>query len=332
MKSSTAMPRLQARAQSPRVTVPRQGAPTLKTEQSSALADSLKVSSQMRGQPGARQLSDKQVAAIFGLTVNGKQRGLRFTPGGQYVLRGKDFGSEPGTLFLQDPALGAVRSLHVNAWTDDAIYADLPSDISGAADVAKVLLVIAPKGKAAIENREFGFLAARESVELASLPPGAQLRLARVGPDKVPDPMSAARLVDSNLAAKTRVTQDGGRVGRSLAEERSICFEPGTDYLFVGDAKLAPGFEIDGLTFVHDERSGSGDYGNGFNGQDQGSRNASGRYAANWQDASAVKIDWAVYREHRSPNVLKGTKAHDTCESSYEIHLTASGPRGMKPL
>src|SRR5689334_3809485 len=78
MKSSTAMPRLQARAQSPRVTVPRQGAPTLKTEQSSALADSLKVSSQMRGQPGARQLSDKQVAAIFGLTVNGKQRGLRF--------------------------------------------------------------------------------------------------------------------------------------------------------------------------------------------------------------------------------------------------------------
>lgn len=255
---------------------------------------------------GLRTTSDVLVRLQPGIhAVNGRVGRLRFTPGGQYVIAGRGFGSERGTVFLRGDALGQTLHLEVDAWQDNRIYASMPAGISGAADMGQVLLVVAPSGGTALESRDFGFLAARESVALHALPPGAEMRAGGMSPN--------SRFVAGML-----------EIERFAHGERMECFQPGRDVLSFARARLAPGFELDRFEYWHGptvtrDRTSDGSAGN---------RIAFGEYGAYWEGDDLV-LPWAVQREHRSPyGLLSG---QDSCASSYRVRLFAIGPRGLAP-
>ena len=107
-------------------------------------------------------------------TVNGKTKGTVFTPVQDYnlyTIKGCMFGDQPGDAYIFGPFKAQRLNLQPDFWTDNEIDVRLDPNVAGELDQNNnVTLVVVPKSGTEIKAPGFSFYAARETVQLKTIP------------------------------------------------------------------------------------------------------------------------------------------------------------------
>jgi hypothetical protein len=249
--------------------------------------------------------------------VNGKHKGVQFTPGGTYTIDGLGFGTTLGQVDLVSKQFPTgSQALQVSTqWSDGQVQAILPETIRGVPDMPVTLRVTTRDGT--LFSLDAQFYAAREELTLsmvdASLPAQRLFKLDLGRPANWPSPY-----VWTNT------------IGRGLRGDNINCPSPGRDTL---TPTLSAGWNLASVTIVGNTPAQpdpkSDEHG------DDGSTTVTGSYGvADWkilQGSEQIVLQWAVFRSHTSPTGLISGGADD-CTSNYSIQATLIGPAGLKPF
>lgn len=321
-------------------------APALAPQSSSTLPGS---------QPPPRNLGANAVAAIgcgpylaqggeprFD-SVDGQPRGVTFTPGKTYTLKGCGFGDRKGSVALNGSSGGLANLvLLVQKWSEDTIAVLVDPKVAGVADQQSIEVVVLRGDGRRLQQSGHAFEAARESIKLASLPPGV---LTREGPNLVrPAPKTTSPAPSgATLLVETAPYSPKGQFCPS---------EPNRDVINLTKPKL--GLRNDFVVERIDVRDltnkdwAKGDHGeNGsyeWHRQNALSSELSGQYAV-------VVPSWmGLYRKRDALREMLGVMTlgasnavamainenqppgSSLCWSSYEMDVRVRGPRGLSPF
>jgi hypothetical protein len=278
---------------------------------------------------GAESLVEAGILKPEVLTLN-KQRpaGHVFRPGAAVAIQGRGLGTGG-----QARLLGGFRKtpvLIVNDWRPSVVYARLPDDVSGEEDLDNVRLEIQPSGRQPIVVPGVRFEAAREVTLLKDIPQryvrltGQQAEYATGGQRPNPSETAARGKYAAEFVRDVRA--QSAIVIRYLSNWSTDWFDPGTD---IFELPLRPGFMIESYEFWHGRTdthpSLCGSAGEG------GGQYFKGRYGAALESENLVKVDWGVWRCHRSPVFLAAISAFDWNFSGYGLNVYVVGPRGVSP-
>lgn len=253
------------------------------------------------------------IAAVGTVTISGISRVNGATsgvlePGGGYEITGRDFGTASGSAFLRLPG-GRMIPLSITHWSDSAVYAQMPDDISGLPD-SSAELAIGPRGKPAFKSTKFGFRAAREDINLPIQ--DAMFRHEGAGSVQV-----AGATIPVN-SPPTRRTFDGKwyEVFRYVQDaDEKKCIAPGRDRINWGNLKngfTVTSFYYERMRFKQGEHD-----------------TPRGNWAFEWE-GNSIRVDFGVMRYYVPRYAL--LPASGNCSSNYKINLIATGPRGVSPI
>jgi hypothetical protein len=266
-------------------------------------------------------------------TVNGKASGIIFTPEAEwnlYTIKGCGFGNAVGNIYLKGPFKGGRIPLQIRpnkdpkhptfVWRDTAIVASLDTRLTGEADLDNVTLVIEPASGSPMEKPGFKFFAARETVELKSIP---DLAIRLGGPNWL------AGFGHTVPGLAVDVYRNGIWDPQNPNEHRP--FEPGTDVFDF--SILAAGFNVASAQIEHFDGSP--------NQVDIISKSTGWNVV--WE-ANGVRVNWGVAEVAPCPDEncndwqaglqasLSGQVSNKYVEASlYGLNVWVSGPRGVDP-
>ena len=265
-------------------------------------------------------------------TVNGKASGIIFTPEAEwdlYTIKGCGFGNVAGNIYLKGPFNGGRIPLQVqrnsgpkrptSLWNDTAIVASLDTRVTGELDRDNVTLVIEPASGSPMEKPGFKFFAARETVQLKSIPDLA-IKLGN-------DAFGSFGHGVPGLAVDVYRTATWDP--QNPNEHRP--FAPGTDVFDF--SILAAGFNVASAQIEHFDGSPK---------QDVVISKSAG-WNVVWE-ANGVRVNWGVAEIHPCFNEncndwqgqlqasLSGQVSNNYVEASlYGLNVWVSGPRGVSP-
>jgi hypothetical protein len=267
-------------------------------------------------------------------TVNGKASGIIFTPEAEwnlYTIKGCGFGNAAGNIYLKGPFKEGRIPLQILpnkdpkhptfVWRDTAIVASLDTRLTGELDRDNVTLVIEPASGSPMEEPGFKFFAARETVQLKSIPDLA-IRLGAPSDDWI----ASFRQGVPGLAVD--VYRSAVWDPQNPNEHRP--FEPGTDVFDF--SILAAGFNVASAQIEH------------FDGD---SSEVVIKKSTGWNvvwEANGVRVNWGVSEVSTCFNgnckdwqgqlqaSLSGQVSNNYVEASlYGLNVWVSGPRGVSP-
>ena len=254
-------------------------------------------------------------------------------PGATFTIHGRGFGD--GGQVLMSGNFHKVPRVTWVEWRADHVTAHLPDDISGEEDVDDVTLQVAPNGQPALTVRGLHFHAARDVQPLQMIPQHmVSFTITRtfgdypqdVTPSYATDGQSA--VCESTPASYSIVSavlpSPSAMVARCRSQDQFTSgeFADGVD-TFALDLKR--GFEIDHVEFAHGRTETNPDSCTGI----PGGQYLRGKYDYDFH-SMAVRVWWAVWRCHNSPNILV-SRPPDSNESVYAIKVHVKGPRGVSP-
>jgi trimeric autotransporter adhesin len=245
-------------------------------------------------------------------TVNGLANGVLFTPiqdWNLYTIKGCGFGTRPGNVYLQGPFKGGRLQLQPSPgtnWSATAIIAVVSPRVSGEMDQENVTLVVEPAGGAPIQKPGMKFYAARDTVQLPSIPQ----TIVRFG-----QPWTGSALPGSGFHYTTPAPHAhgwGAEVERFAPDTTNqSAFNDGSDYFDFGT--LNNGF------VVQSARMTSADLGKftssnfNFGGSIQ-------------YEGDQVHVSWP----HQDLDRI-GSPGSYVCVSLYALNVWVTGPRGVNP-
>ena len=265
------------------------------------------------------------------LGVNGRDKGITFTPGARYVITGCTLGDVVGRVAISGTSTtGQVQAvdLKVISWGADAVVVEIDAGLSGVGDIAAAkLLVNGRPGMATLTGQRF--LAARD---LTPIPIAKELVELNMNGNWRPryDAGIASR---SYLAVKEGVRGNGskGGVGEDDTPEapgNKFCSPWVTAVDHFHAEKLAPvlaaqGFELDSAA-VDDLTSG-------VMMDDSNSQAVSlGAFASAWNgdELDVTPHGHSIYVKEQ---FLVADAGYSVCQSRYRVVLFANGPKGVTP-
>jgi hypothetical protein len=251
--------------------------------------------------PTIDQVDDKPVGAAI------------FTTDPQHnanVIAGCGFGNQQGSVFLAGPFAASWIAMHVSAWDDHWIDAQMDPNFSGELDhLGNVTLVVVTANGQRTQATGFTFYAARAEQQLTTFP-RSQVDLKKILDATNQDTVTINYTSPASLvpgAAVDIFRQDAGRFGLGW-----------DSYSF---NQLAPGFGVDKFQFWHfdmtEAECDADFYVDGF-------------WQAYWDDkANAVVVDTQEQHCHIAPTV--NTPSYDYSWSHYALAVWVVGPRGANP-
>ena len=272
------------------------------------------------------------------ISINGHPpRNFVFRPGAAVAIYGRGFGeplrglspAKAGAVRLVGNfgkafpfSGGAVPIFTVQDWRSNVIYARLPGNMSGLEDLDNVRLEVVSQTGHVIDVPRVRFEAAREVTLLREIP----LRYVKLPGQQAQYMTDGARptgVLYTHTDTLEGVPAQSAVVMRDTSGNGAEWFAAGTD---VYTLPLKPGFMIDSYEFWHGRTDQNPNRCRG----NAGGQYFKGRYEVAIEADNVLKVNWGVWRCHRSPYLT--VPAYDVNSSTYALNVYVVGPRGVNPF
>jgi hypothetical protein len=258
-----------------------------------------------------------------------------FTPGplfSPYTIKGCGFGWQMGKVYLTGAFNAGKIPLQVQmtggsqkaparaSWTDTLIIVSLDPNLSGELDQTNVTLVVEPVSGPPITKPSNDFLAAREVLELATIPQSKvqftqsapiSKGVVSTAPSVVygPNPPGFQLLYFTPSSIPTGMSAEVFRGGTT------VFFPDGYDYYDLHP--LAPGFFVNTFQLHYDPDPTNCDA------DTAGSR---GSWSATFDSKDNIRVSWKEVRCHQA-----WMGGYPDVWSEYSLNVFVKGPRGIDP-
>ena len=247
--------------------------------------------------------------------VSGKSQ-RNFEPGGTYLIEGKGFGKDKGSVKLKNPQKTSFATLDILSWNDHYILVKVPENISAIPDYPRIYLSVNPLEQQEMTSNAFGFYAKRETYALKTIPRAAL------------KPLEVYHFVYQNYTlGPPQATFSAMRW--SVAKDNWICPRPQADMFYPEKVPLKPGFEITGIEWSHHQPEHTEN--------NESVKSSEGKYSFKWLNRNEAKFELGTQRDYRKKEIVAGPKmvlvkkGDAICYNEYRVNVLATGPKGMPP-